>query len=637
MLERLITFSLRQRVFVLVLTAALVAAGWVAMTNLPIEAFPDVQDVQVQIVTQLPGLAPEEVERSVTLPIEREMSGVPRQTQLRSVSITGLSIVTLTFAEQTDDYFARQQVLEKLQNVTLPAGVQPQLAPLSTAVGEVYRYVLEAPADMPLYEVRAVQDWIIKPSLRIVSGVADVISFGGSIKEYQVRVNPYALKRYSVTLDQVSTALSNNSANVGGGLLRRGDEALVVRGIGLYQSVEDIAYTIVAAPGGRPIYVRDIGEAEIGERVRSGIVAYNDRDDVVQGIAVMIKGQNAAKVVKKLRERVDEVNEKLPKGVRIVPTYQRTDLIEHTVMTVVENLLIGAGLVIAILMVFLRNWRAALIVATVIPLSLLFAFVLMDLRGVSANLISLGAIDFGIIIDSAVVLVEALMVRLALTKADPNPQHEGYGWRLHELRATASMLAHPILFSKAIIITAFLPIFTFQRVEGKIFTPVTYTLTFALLGAILLTLTLVPALLAYVLRGQDMAEVHVEWIEKMQRGYRSLLEFVFRMRRWIIVLALGLLGMTIVSVPLLGSEFLPKLDEGNIWLTITLPPPTSLEKTKDVERQVRAILRSYPEVQMVVTQVGRPDDGTDPKGPNNLEVLADAVQTHLEELLGAKA
>ncbi|HMN83698.1 MAG TPA: efflux RND transporter permease subunit, partial [Burkholderiaceae bacterium] len=477
MLERLIAFSVLQRVFVLVFTAALVAFGYNAMTNLPIEAFPDVQDVQVQVVTQLPGLAPEEVERSVTLPIEREMSGVPRQTQLRSVSITGLSVVTLTFAEGTDDYFARQQVLEKLGNLSLPPGVQPQLAPLSTAVGEIYRYVLQAPADMPIYEVRAIQDWTVKPALRIVPGIADVVSFGGAIKEYQVRVNPYALKRYGVTIDQVADALGNNSANVGGGLLRRGDESLVIRGVGLFTSLADIGRTIIAAPGGRPIFVSDVAEVGIDGRVRSGIVAWNDQDDVVQGIVVMIKGQNASKVVKRLRETVDEINQKLPPGVKMVPTYQRSDLVEHTVSTVVENLLIGAGLVIAILMLFLRNWRASLIVATVIPLSLLFAFILMDLRGVSANLISLGAVDFGIIIDSAVVLVEALMVRLAAGR-DEQAGHGGhgnhhYGWRLVQLRTTATTLAHPILFSKAIIITAFLPIFTFQRVEGKIFTPVT--------------------------------------------------------------------------------------------------------------------------------------------------------------------
>ena len=623
MLDRLVTFALTQRVFVLVLTVAVAIFGWVSLSNLPIEAFPDVQDVQVQIVTQLPGLAPEEVERSVTLPIEREMSGVPRQTQLRSVSITGLSVVTLTFSDGTDDYFARQQVIEKLQNVSLPPGVQPQLAPLSTAVGEIYRYVLEAPQGMPLSEVRATQDWIIRPSLRIVPGIADVVSFGGSIREYQVRVDPHALKRYGITMDQLSAALVNNSANVGGGLLHRGDESLVIRSVGLFRNLDDIGRTIVMASGGKPVQVSDVAEVVIGDRVRSGIVAANDRDDVVEGVVQMTKGQNAAKVVAQLKEKVEQVNARLPAGVRIHPIYERTELISHTVSTVAENLLMGAGLVIGILLVFLRNWRASLIVAAVIPLALLFAFILMDARGVSANLISLGAVDFGIIVDSAVVLVEALMVRLAIGAHDANPKHAGYGWRMHELKQTAVTLGHPILFSKAIIILAFLPIFTFQRVEGKIFTPVTYTLSFALLGAILLTLTLVPTLLSYAMRREDMAEKHSVWMDKLQNRYRALLAWANDRQRSVIAFSVVALLLSLGLAPWLGTEFLPKLDEGNIWLTITLPPPTALEKTKDVERAVRDILRSYPEVKSVITQVGRPDDGTDPKGPNNLEILAD--------------
>jgi cobalt-zinc-cadmium resistance protein CzcA len=623
-LERLIGFALQQRVFVLVATAALVLFGWNALGNLPIEAFPDVQDVQVQIVTQAPGQAPEEVERAVTLPIEREMSGVPRMTNLRSVSITGLSVVTLTFADQTDDYFARQQVLERLQIVNLPPNLQPTLAPLTTAVGEIYRYMLEAPADMPANEVRAIQDWTIRPALRIVPGIADVVSFGGTIKEYQVRLDPYLMKKFAVTIDQIAAAVGNNSANTGGGLLRRGEESLVVRGIGLFRTLEDVGQVAVASRGGRTILVRDVAaQVTIGSRPRSGVVAFNDRDDIVEGIVVMVKGGNATKVVAALEDKVREVNAKLPKGVRITPFYERTDLIEHTVRTVAENLLLGAALVIAILVVFLRNWRTALIVASVIPLSLLFAFALMDARGVSANLISLGAIDFGIIIDSAVVLVEALMVRLALAQEEHNPQHAGYGWRMHALKNTAVELGHPILFSKAIIITAFLPIFTFQRVEGKIFTPMTYTLSFALLGAILLTLTLVPTLLAYAMKGEAMVERESGWMRAFQERYRAALVRLESHRAATIGVSVALLGVSLAAAPLLGTEFLPKLDEGNIWLTISLPPSTSLERTKEVEREVRAILRGYPEVGNVVTQAGRPDDGTDPKGPNNLEVLAD--------------
>src|SRR6185369_16272079 len=418
MLERFVTFALGQRLFVLVLTVALAGFGLRALDNLPIEAFPDVQDVQVQVVTQFPGQAPEEVERAISLPIEREMAGVPRLTQLRSVSITGLSVVTLTFADRTDDYFARQQVLEKLQSVNLPAGVQPSLGPLTTAVGEIYRYVLEAPADMPPYEVRAIQDWVVRPRLRMVPGVADIVSFGGSVKEYQVMVDPFALKKYGVTLDQVSQAVGANGANAGGGLLRRGDEALVILSIGIYTRVEDIRGAVVASRAGRPILVSDVAEIDIGPRPLSGSVAFNDRDSIVEGIVQMTKGNDAAKVVADLKERVADISGKLPPGVRLRPIYERTQLIHLTVETVMENLALGAVLVIAILIAFLQNWRAALIVSSVIPLALLGAFILMDARGVSANLISLGAVAFGIIIDSAVVLVEALMVKLAVESAN---------------------------------------------------------------------------------------------------------------------------------------------------------------------------------------------------------------------------
>ena len=623
MLDKLITFALQQRVFILSASLLLVVFGWYAWENLPIEAFPDVQDVQVQVVTQGSGLAPEEIERNVTLPIEREMSGVPRMIQLRSVSITGLSIVTLTFADNTDDYFARQQVLEKLQNVTLPNGIQPAIAPLTNAVGEVYRYVLDTPADMQIQDVRVLQDWVIRPALRTVPGVADVNSFGGVIKEYQVQVNPSLLRKFNVTLDQVSQALANNSSNSGGGVLRRGDEALVIRGIGLFQTLDDIGRVAIVTQGGRPILVSDVASVAIGARPRSGIVAFNERDNVVQGIVLMTKGQNATKVVAGIKAKIAELQRKLPPNVKLVPYYDRTDLVKHTVHTVVDNLLVGALLVVSILVIFLRNWQAALAVAVVIPLSLLFAFVLMDTRGVSANLISLGGVDFGIIIDSAVVLVEALMVKLALGNAEQFPHHANYSWRVHTLKNTALELGRPILFSKAIIILAFLPIFTFQRVEGKIFSPMAFTLTFALLGAILLTLTLVPVLVSYAMKNGDLAEKHSSWMSALQQRYRRLLVWGETRRKPIVTVSIVLLAITLLLSPRLGSEFLPKLDEGNIWLTITLPPSTALDKTKEIERQVRKILNDYPEVNNVTTQVGRPDDGTDPKGVNNLEIMAD--------------
>lgn len=634
MLERLVTFCITQRLFVLLAIVALLFFGARAVNNLPIEAFPDVQDVQVQIVTQYRGQAPEEVERAVSLPIEIGVAGTPYLTQVRSVSITGLSVVTLTFADGTNDYFARQQVTERLNEVNLPTGVNPSLAPLATAVGEIYRYVLEVPKTMPEYEARAIQDWVIQPRLRMVQGVADVVSFGGQVKEYQIRVDPYKLKRYNVTLDMVSQALTANSANFGGGLLRRGAEALVIRGIGLFNNLDDIGRTVITSRGGNTVLVADIGDVQMGGRVRSGIVGYSgtnseenakkyESDSIIQGIVIMTKGQNAAKIVDALKERVAEVQQRMPPGVRIRPVYDRTQLINHTVSTVGENLTVGATLVIAILIIFLRNWRAALIVASVIPLSLLFAFIMMDARGVSANLISLGAVDFGIIIDSAVVVVEALMVKLAHARDDTNPHNDSISWRMTTLRNTVTELGHPILFAKGIIILAFLPIFTFQRVEGKIFSPVAFTLSFALLGAIILTLTLVPTLLSYNMRTNSLAEKHMKWMQNLQSGYRNLLERLAGVRLLVVGGSVGLLVLTLALVPLLGSEFLPKLDEGNIWLTISMPPQTGLTQTKEIERSVRAILTSYPEVKQVVTQVGRPDDGTDPKGPNNLEILAE--------------
>jgi cobalt-zinc-cadmium resistance protein CzcA len=623
MLVKLITFALQQRVFVLAGALLILIAGWQALENLPVEAFPDVQDVQVQIDTLVPGQAPEEVERTVTLPIEREMSGIPHMTQLRSVSLTGLSEVILTFADNTNDYFARQQVMENLQNVNFPPGIQPSLAPLTNAVGEIYRYVLDTPPGMPLNEVRALQDWVLRPALRQVPGVADVVSYGGTIKEYQVRVNPALLRKFNVTLSQVSQALGANSSNSGGGILKRGDEALVVRSVGIFQSVKDIARVVVTAQWGKTVLVSDIGEVAIGDRPRSGIVAFNERDNVVQGIVDMLKGQNATKVVEDLKAKIQEVSTKLPPGVKIVPYYDRTDLVRHTVHTVSENLIIGALLVISILVIFLRNWYASLAVAVIIPLALLFAFIMMDARGVSANLISLGTVDFGIIIDSAVVLVEALMVKLALAKADGIEEHQTFGWRIRLIKKTSIGLGRPILFSKAIIILAFLPIFTFQRVEGKIFSPMAFTLSFALLGAILLTLTLVPALLSYAVKNKDLAEKHSSWMHTLQEQYRKLLLWAETRRKRIVAASVGLLVVALIGAPFLGSEFLPMLDEGNIWLTITLPPATVLNKTKEIEGQVRAILKSYPEVGNVITQVGRPDDGTDPKGPNNMEIMAD--------------
>ena len=622
MLDKLVRFALTQRVFVVLAVVALVLVGGYAVVNLPVEAFPDVQDVQVQIITQYPAGAPEEVERSISKPIEVEMSGVPHITQLRSISMTGLSVVTLLFEDGTDDYFARQQVLEKLQNVQLPNGVTPQLAPLTTAVGEVYRYTLRGPAGMSLPELRTIQDAIVRPALRRVPGVADVVTIGGAVSEIQVRARPQDLVKYGISYRQLSDALANNSANGGGGLLTRGDEALVVRTLGLYRNLDDIRRTVIDARNGQPITVGDVADVARGEHERSGVVALDQQDDVVEGIIDMTKGQDPAKVIAHLDGAIASLQLHLPSGVRVERIYDRTELIAHTVHTVTENMLMGAVLVVAILVIFLRNWGAALIVASVIPLALLVAFALMHFKGVSANLISLGAVDFGIIIDSAVVLVEALMVRLTLD-ADDAAARSQPAHRLLALRQTATSMGHPIVFSKAIIILAFLPIFTFQRVEGKIFSPMAFTLSFALAGAVVLTLTWIPTALAFLLGRRNLLEKHLGWMEWLQRRYRAALAWCHGHSRWVMTSSAALLTLALLCVPLLGSEFLPKLDEGNLWITMSLPPSSSLQSTQGVERQLRRILLDTPEVSRIVSHMGRPDDGTDPKGPNSIEIFAD--------------
>ncbi|MDQ6829852.1 MAG: CusA/CzcA family heavy metal efflux RND transporter [Gemmatimonadota bacterium] len=652
MLRRIIRFALRQRVLILGATALLIIVGVRSFLVLPVEAFPDVEDVHVQVISQWAGHAAEEMEKSVTLSIERQMNGLPNLTNLRSISMFGLSVVTMTFEDGVTDYFARQQALERLQNVTVPAGVQPGLASLSNSTGDIFRYTVQSTeGTQPLTELKSLQDWVIEPAFRTVPGVTDVVSFGGQIKQYQVDVDPSKLQAYGLSLAQVEQAIASANANAGGGYIAHGYEKQVVRGVGLFQSANDIARVAVASRSGVPVRVGDVGVVHLGGAPREGIVAKDSLDDIVEGIVLMRKGENALDVLKPVREKAMELNRVvLPKGVRLVPFYDRANLVRHTVRTVEENLAIGAGLVLLILIVFLGDWRAATIVGLVIPLSLLVAFVLMQLEHVSANLISLGAVDFGIIVDAAVVMVEAFMVRLALSppptaddlrrtdehavppavvdhaSAVANRRHD-YAIRAsvekrHLLAGVAESMGRPILFAKAIVITAFLPIFTFQRVEKRIFSPMAFTLTFALLGSLLLSLTLVPVLASFAMRATPHARetLATRWL---QRLFRPALDWVIARPRLTIGVAVALLVIALGVGTRLGTEFLPELDEGNIWLTVTMPVGMSLEQGKRIEVQIRHIVRSYPQVAQVVTQLGRPDDGTDPKGSNNLEVYAD--------------
>ncbi|MDT4288477.1 CusA/CzcA family heavy metal efflux RND transporter [Methylomonas sp. MO1] len=618
MIERLIAFCLQQRLMVIGATLSIAVSGIIAFENLPVQAFPDVQNVFVQVVTQFPGQAPEEVEKQISLPIEREMNGLPHLLNMRSVSIFGLSVVTLTFDDTAEDYFSRQQVLERLQYADLPDDTKPQLGPLSTGVGEILRYVIDA-KNLPLVEQRALQDWIIEPRLRSVQGVADVVGFGGGVKEYKVAAKPDRLKNYRVDLNQVFAAIAANNTNTGGGYIEHGDEALVVRGTGLLKSAEEIGEIVVATNDGVPVRIKDVADISVGPQPRNGMVGMNQRDDVVEGIVLLIKGRDAVNVLNGVKQKVQELNDfGLPPGVKITPFYDRTELVGHTIHTVEHNMIEGAVLILIILLVFLRRFVAALLVTLIIPLSLLFAFILVDLGGISANLISLGAIDFGIIVDGAVVLVEAVMVQVTLDlQRNADIRH-----LRQSLLTTATEMGRPILFSKAIIIIAFLPIFTFQRVEAKIFSPMAYTLSFALVASMLFSLTFVPSMLTYLL-GPKLAEQHNPLVHAMEQRYRRVLEWVLRHARGVFITASTALVLSFMSVKLIGTEFMPKLDEGNIWLTITLPTPVSLTTAKQLERQVRETLETFSEAKTIITQLGRPEDGTDPKGFNNLEVLID--------------
>lgn len=616
MIRNILVFALQQRWMVIIITVLMAIYGALVYERLPVQAFPDVQNVYVVVISQYPNQSAEEVEKLVSMPIERAINGVPHLMHVRSVSTYGLSVVTATFNDDAEDYFSRQQVLERLKQADLPVGVQPVLGPLTTGVGEIYRYVVHSD-NLPLTEIRALQDWVIAPHIKTAPGVADVSSFGGQVKQYQVNLDPERLRSFGLSAGQVMDALAENNSNTGGGVLVSGEQAMVIRGIGLLQTLEDIAQVVVVNLNGTtPVRVRDLGRVEIGHQERTGIVGFNTEDDVSLGIVMMTKGGDAVKIIEGVKQRIDELNEVLlPPGTRIEMVNDRTKLVTHTVHTVTDNLLHGAALVVIILLVFLMRPIAALLVAIIIPLSLLFAFILMSLKGVSANLISLGAIDFGIIVDSTVVLVEAVMVKLTADMA----QGASILHRRQTLVAVGTQMIRPIIFAKVILIAAFLPVLTFSQVEGKIFTPMALTLTFALLGSVLLTLFLVPAMMSFFL-DHRLTERHNPVMEKVTLAYQRLLVYLLSVPKRVLTIALVLLLLSISMVKQLGTEFMPKFDEGNIWLTVVLPTSTSLQESKAVERQVRDVLMGFPEVKLVVSHLGRPEDGTDSKGFNSMEI-----------------
>jgi cobalt-zinc-cadmium resistance protein CzcA len=621
MIGKLTSLVLHSRSVVLVLLAAFVLAGIRAYQELPVEAYPDVTNVSVQIITLFPGHAAEEVERLVTIPIESVMNGIPGRASMRSISLFGLSQITLVFEDDADNATIRNLANQLLGQVTLPAGASASLSPDATAIGEIYRYTLRAPAGYPATELRALEDWVVEKKFRSVPGVVDINAFGGLIKQYQVLINPAKLRAYGINLQQVFTALANNNSNAGGSYVEHGAELYVVRGLGFVRDIADIENVAVDVRAGTPILIRDIGTVVIGNAVRLGRVGradtgvagrpggVRDEDDVCEGIVIMRRGDNPVEVCARVEAMAAEINTHyLPPGVKLVTYYDRTALVSRTLHTVRENVVEGVSLVLLVLVLFLGvgNLRSALIVALTVPVALLGAFMLLDLRGIPANLISLGAIDFGIIVDSAVVVIENILRLLE--------QRRGQFRSLSGLivEATAQM-GRPVLFSKAILLTAFIPLYTLQRVEGRIFRPMALTLTFALVVGTLFAIFVVPVLASFALRrgvpGKESVVVH--WL---LRTYRPALGFALRSRPLVFAVAAALLAAGALTFHFLGSEFLPKLDEGDLWVRTFAPQSISPSESAKIATSARRILASFPEVRYVVSQTGRPDDGTDVNG-----------------------
>jgi cobalt-zinc-cadmium resistance protein CzcA len=610
MITRIVAFALHQRFVTLALVLLLIAGGIIAFHRLPIEAYPDVADVQVDVITLWRGHAPEEVERHLTIPLEKELNGVARLTFLRSISIFGLSNVRAVFSDGTDNYWARQQVLERIGQADIPADAKPSLGPLASVIGEVYRYTLESKT-MPLVEVKALQDWVLEREFRKVPGVADVVSWGGGIKQYQITLDPTRLRAYNLTLKQVFDAVAANNSNAGGSYIPRGEYALTVRGLGLIQSTRDIANIVVTAQKGTPVRVRDIGEVGIGHQIRLGLLGKDHEDDLVQGIVLMRKGENPGQVIEGVRKKLVEVRAILPADVELRPYYSRDVLVNTTVHTVLHNLVVGAVLVVVVLTVFLSSIRAALIVALTIPLSLFFAFIFMDVRGIPANLLSLGAIDFGIIVDGAVVMTENVLRHLAARKPSRDRM-------VSEVQRAAAQVAQPLTFAVLIIMTVYVPILTFQRIEGKLFTPMAVTISVAVVGALLLTLTVIPALTTLLFR-RPPADRESPILHALRVVYAPAVRWCLRVPAVPIIGAAALLGVALFVFTLLGKEFLPELDEGDIWLRAKLPIGVSLEGARPYVHEIRERLLKFPEVRVIVSQTGAPDDGTDPNGPDNNE------------------
>jgi cobalt-zinc-cadmium resistance protein CzcA len=615
LIAQLLRFALRQRFITVLVGLTLVGVGLWALAQLKIEAYPDISDTQVVVITEYPGRAAEEVEQQVTVPIERALNSAPNVIARRSRTIFGLSVVELTFDYGTNDYFARQVVLEKLRDVALPEGVTPALGPLSTPIGELYRYRL-AGGGLDEMKLREIQDWVVEPRFLQVPGVADVTPFGGLVKQYQIQIDPMGLLKYGLSIAQVADAVRANNSNAGGAMLDNTQQSMVIRGVGLLGSAGDIENVVVTESKGVPVFVKDVGRVTVAAAPQTGIFGLGEKSGGVEGIVLMRRGENPSEVLRSIRAAVEDLNRnRLPEGVKIEPIYDRTELVNNTLRTVSRTLAEGLVIVVGVLFLLLGSARAALLTALTIPLSLLFAFICMHFSGIPANLLSLGALDFGIIVDAALVMVEHVLHTIEERQREGGLDRQGV---VAAVRDAALEVERPIFFSLLIIISAYLPLFTLERVERKLFTPMAFTVCYALLGSMLLALTLIPVLATYWFRhgARSWENPLLPWLG---RRYEGVLGWALRRPLGVVAIAGGVVASSVALAGALGVEFLPNLDEGVIWIRAVLPPGISLSKSADVARQIREMVGRYPEVQLVSSQTGRNDSGTDPYGPNRNE------------------
>ncbi|MGG7034774.1 MAG: efflux RND transporter permease subunit [Flavobacterium sp.] len=612
-IKNIIAFSLKNKPFTFFWVGILVISGFVAFKNMPIEAFPDVTNTQIIIVTEWNGRSAEEIERFVTTPIEISMNSVQKKTSVRSITMFGLSVIKIIFDDDVDDFFARQQVNNQLRNVSLPDGVEPDVQPPYGPTGEVFRYTLKSPS-RDSRDLLTIQNWVIDRQLRSVPGVADLVAFGGQEKTYEVSVDPNRLSKYDITPLQVFEAVNQSNINVGGDIIEKNEQAYVVRGVGLVGSISDIENIIVDDAGGNPILVKNVADVIESAMPRVGQVGLNENDDVVEGIVVMRKGENPKEVLERIKEKITELNDRiLPKDVKMETFYDRDDLMNFTTTTVMHNMFEGIIFVTVIVFLFMADWRTTVTVSVIIPLSLLFAFLCLKLKGMSANLLSLGAVDFGIIIDGAVVMVEGIFVTLDHIAHKRGMEAYNKLAKGGIIKRTGIGLGKAIFFSKLIIITALLPIFAFQKVEGKMFSPLAYTLGFALLGALIFTLTLVPVL-CHIFLNKNVKEKNNPFLNFWNRIVEKGFNWTFENKRITLVFSLAFMALTFSSAKFLGTEFLPQLNEGALWVEAKFPMSQSLTETVKRTTVLRKELQQFPEVNGVLSQVGRSNDGTDPSG-----------------------